>query len=203
MSTEPRLSRRLGSPRPAARMAILMALFAIAPFAAIADQHAATAPNTRVADVSLADLDLSTPEGMRVARERLHTMAQRVCAERSGGKLSSEPTFVACVDSTLAGALGQINALRQVNGTSLRSVTRAANVSLADLDLSTLEGSRAAHERLEAMARRLCAELARGHDLSYQPNFDACVQDTLAGALAQANALAATKESRTARRGAP
>jgi len=204
MSTEPRLSRRLSSPRPAARMAILMAMFAIAPFAAIADQHAAIAPDTRVADVSLADLDLSTPEGMRVASERLHTMAQRVCAEPADTRgLSSQPNFVACVDSTLAGALRQINALRQVNATSRHSVTRAANVSLADLDLSTLEGSRAAHERLEAMARRLCGELARSNDLSYQPNYGACVHDTLAGALAQANALATVKEPRTARRSAP
>jgi UrcA family protein len=78
-----------------------------------------------------------------------------------------------------------------------------ADVSLADLDLSTLEGSRAAHERLEAMARRLCAELARSYDLSYQPNFAACVHDTLAGALAQANVLAAAKNTRTARRSAP
>jgi UrcA family protein len=190
-------------------MAILMALFAIAPLAAIADQHAATAPDTRVADVSLADLDLSTPEGMRVASERLHTMAQRVCAEPADNRaadnrgLWSQPNFVACVDSTLAGALRQINALRQVHGTSRHSVTRAANVSLADLDLSTLEGSSAAHERLEAMARRLCAELARSHDLLYQPNFAACVHDTLAGALAQANVLAAAKNTRTARRSAP
>ncbi len=82
-------------------------------------------------------------------------------------------------------------------------MTRAANVSLADLDLSTLEGSRAAYERLEAMARRLCAELAHSHDLSYQPNFAACVQDTLVGALAQANILAAAANTRTARRSAP
>ena len=204
MSTEPRLSRRSSGPRPAARMAILMALFAIAPFAAIADQHAAKAPDTRVADVSLADLDLSTPEGMRVASERLHTMAQHVCAEPADNRgLSSQPNFVACVDSTLAGALRQLNALRQVKLTTRHSVTRAANVSLADLDLSTLEGSRAARERLEAMARRLCAELARNNDLTYQPNYGACVHDTLAGALAQANVLAAAKNTRTARRSAP
>lgn len=48
-----------------------------------------------------------------------------------------------------------------------------------------------------------CAELARGNDLAYQPNFGACVHDTLAGALAQANALAAAKDTRTARRSAP
>ncbi|HWS62679.1 MAG TPA: UrcA family protein [Steroidobacteraceae bacterium] len=204
MSTEPRLYRRSGDPRPAARTAILIALFAIAPFAAIADQHAATAPDTRVADVPLADLDLSTPEGMRVASERLHTMAQRVCSQPADNRgLSSQPNFVACVDGTLAVALRQINALRQIKVTTRHSVTRAANVSLADLDLSTLEGSRAARERLEAMARRLCAELARSNDLSYQPNYGACVHDTLAGALAQVNALAAAKESRIARRSAP
>jgi len=203
MNTQSTLPR-LGGRHTAAGAAILMALFGIVPVATLADQPAAAAAVSRVADVSLADLDLATAEGMRVARERLHTMAQRVCAEPAGsGGLSSEPTFVACIDSTLAGALRQINALRQVNGTSRHSVTRAANVSLADLDLSTLEGSRAAHERLEAMARRLCAELARGHDLSYQPNFAACVQDTLAGALTQANVLAAAKNTRTAGRSAP
>jgi UrcA family protein len=203
MNTASPLPRCFRGRHSATGAAMLMALFGILPVGTIADQPATAAAVSRVAEVSLADLDLSTPEGLRVARDRLHTMAQRVCTGPAGRGLSSEPTFGTCVDSTLAGALRQINALRQVNGTSRHSVTRAANVSLADLDLSTLEGSRAAHERLEAMARRLCAELARGHDLSYQPNFDACVQDTLAGALAQANALAATKESRTARRGAP
>jgi UrcA family protein len=194
---------RLGGQHIAAVAVILMALIWIVPVATIADQPAAAAAVSRVADVWLADLDLATAEGMRVARDRLHTMAQRVCAEPAGGAFSSEPTFVACVDSTLAGALRQINALRQTNGTSRHSVTRAANVSLADLDLSTLEGSLAAHERLEAMARRLCAELARSHDLLYQPNFAACVHDTLGGALAQANVLAAAQNTRTARRSAP
>ena len=204
MNTQSPLPRRPGGRHSAAGAAILMALFGIAPVATIADQHAATAALSRVADVSLADLDLSTPEGMRAARERLHTMAERVCAEPADSRgPSSQPKFVACVDSTLTNALKQINALRQINATTRQSVTRAANVSLADLDLSTLEGSRAARERLEAMARRLCAELARSGELSYQPNYAVCVHDTLAGALAQANVLAAAKESRTARRSAP
>jgi UrcA family protein len=186
-----------------------MVLFGILPVGTTADQPVTADAVSRVADVALADLDLSTPEGMRVARDRLHTMAQRVCAELGSRGLSSQPTLAACVDSTVANALWQIdalkqiNALRQVNGTSRHSVTRAVNISLADLDLSTLEGYRAAHERLEAMARRLCAELARSHELSYQPNFAACVHDTLAGALAQANVLAAAKITRTARRSAP
>jgi UrcA family protein len=198
MTTESPLPRCFRGRHTATAAAILMVLFGILPVGTSADQPAAAAAVSRVADVSLADLDLSTPRGLRVARDRLHTMAQRLCAEPAGGGgLSPEPIFVTCVDSTLA------RALRQINMTTRHSVTRAANVSLADLDLSTLEGSRAAHERLEAMARRLCADLGRSHELSYQPNFAACVQDTLAGALAQANALAAATNTRTARRSAP
>jgi len=103
----------------------------------------------------------------------------------------------------LAGALRQIDALKQINATSSHSVTRAANVSLADLDLSTLEGSRAAQERLESMARRVCTELARNHELTYQPNYAACVHDTLAGAWAQANVIRAANDRRTAQRATP
>lgn len=168
--------------------------------AADALKDSLTAQDTRVADVSLADLNLSTSDGMRVARERLHAMAQRICAGHADiPGLSSSPNFVACVDSTLAGALRNIRTLGPTNETTRNSVTRAANVSLADLNLSTSEGFRVAHERLEAMARRLCAELARSKDLSYRPNWAACVNDTIAGPLAQAKVLAAEKETRIAR----
>ena len=203
MNTETHLSRPSRRIQASVRSLIFTALIAMAPVAAYADQHAATAANTRVADVSLADLNLSTSEGMRVARERLHAMAQRICAGHADNRgPSSRPNFIACVDSTVAGALGNISTL-QSNATVRNSVTRAANVSVADLDLSTMEGSRVARERLEAMARRLCAELARSNDLSYRPNWAACVTDTIAGALAQAKVLAAEKETRVARRLAP
>jgi UrcA family protein len=181
---------------------VMIALVAMAPVAANADQRAVTASTSRVTDVSLADLDLSTPDGMRVARERLHTMAQRICAGPENRGLTSQPQLVACVDATVAGALGGIS-MHQTNATVRNSVTRAANVSLADLDLSTMEGSRVARERLEAMARRLCSELARSKDLSYRPNWAACVNDTSANALAQANVLAAQKATLIARRIAP
>src|SRR3984893_6402265 len=195
---------RLGGRHTTARAAILVALFGIVPVGAIADQRAAPTSVTRVEDVALADLDLSTPEGMRVARDRLHTMAQRVCAAPADNRVpSSQPTFAACVDRTVGNALRQIDALGRTKAAVRNSVTLGANVSLADLDLSTLEGSRAAHERLEAMARRLCGELARRYGLSYQPNYAACVHDTLVGALAQADVLAAARNPRTVRRGAP
>jgi UrcA family protein len=71
---------------------------------------------------------------------------------------------------------------------------RAAKVSLADLDLSTPTGQRAARERLHQIARRLCSQVADAQDLSHQPNFVACVDETLASALQQLNGptLAAT-----------
>jgi UrcA family protein len=83
--------------------------------------------------------------------------------------------------------------------------TRVGRVSLADLDLSTSEGTRAAYERLHAMARLLCMRLEDDHDLGQQPNFVACVDDTLANALLQLNSLVrmAVQNSRTARSIAP
>jgi UrcA family protein len=204
MNTRSILSGRLGAPHTASGAAILMTLFGIVPVGTIADQSAATATVSSVADVPLADLNLSTPEGMRLARDRLYTVAGRVCAERSGSrKPSLQSALGACVNGTVAKALRQIDALKQADTTVRYLVIRAVHVSLADLDLSTLEGARIARERLEAMVRRLCGEVVRRQDLSYRADFAACVQDTLAEALAQADALAADSNARTARRSAP
>jgi UrcA family protein len=71
-------------------------------------------------------------------------------------------------------------------------VTRSAKVSLAGLDLSTLDGARAARERLRGTARRLCAQVADDLDLSHQSNFVACVDETLAAALRQAAKIGAS-----------
>ena len=204
MNAQSILASRFTGRRTASGAAIVMALFGIVPVGTIADQRAATTTPSSVADVSLSDLNLSTPEGIRLARDRLHAMAERLCADRGGGREpSAQPAFGACVDSTVTSALRHIDALRQAHVTVLNSVTLGASVPLADLDLSTLEGAGIARQRLDAMARRLCGELARRQDLSYQPNYAACVHDTLAGALAQADAIAAARNSRTARRTAP
>jgi UrcA family protein len=183
--------------------AILMSLCAIVSVGSIADQPAAT--ETMSADVSLSDLDLSTPQGMRQTRDRLHAMAERICADESGGReRSPQPTFGACVDSTVANALRHIDALRQTHMTVLGTVTLGAGVSLADLDLSTPEGAATARRRLGAIARRLCGQLARRQDLAYPASYAACVQDTLARTLARADDLAAARTTeRTARRSAP
>lgn len=168
--------------------------------AAAAGEPATMPAVSRVWDVSLTDLNLSTPAGVKAARERLRAMAQRVCTQHADGPM---PNFAACVESTLAGALRQVGALKQINATARHAITRAASVSLADLDLSTPEGSSAAHERLEATARRLCSELARDHELTYQPDFATCVHDALTGAWAQANVIRAATDTRTAQRAKP
>jgi UrcA family protein len=204
MNAQSILASRFSGRHTASGAAIAMALFGIVPVGTIADQRAATTPPSSVAEVSLSDLNLSAPEGIRLARDRLHAMAERLCADRGGGRgASSQPAFGACVDSTVANALRHIDALRQNHVSVLNSVTLGARVPLADLDLSTLEGAGIARQRLDAMARRLCGELARRPDLSYQPNYAACVHDTLAGALAQADAIAAARNMRSARRTAP
>jgi len=204
MNTQSVPSGRFGGRYTACGAAILMTLFGIVPVDTRADQRPAATTVSSVADVSLSDLNLSTPEGMRLARDRLHSMAERLCADRDGGREpASQPALGACVDTTVANALRHIDALRQAHMTVLNSVTLGASVSLADLDLSTLEGARIARQRLDAMARRLCDELARRRDLSYQRNDAACIQETLAGALAQADAVAAARNTRSARRSAP
>jgi UrcA family protein len=71
-------------------------------------------------------------------------------------------------------------------------VIRSAKVSLAGLDLSTPDGTRAARERLRGTARRLCAQVADDLDLSHQSNFVACVDETLAAALRQATEISAS-----------
>lgn len=199
MNTHSILSIGLGGRHTAYGAAIVMALLGLVPVVSIADQEAATKTGSTVGDVPLSDLDLSTPEGMRLARDRLHAMAERLCATRGGSRNpSSQTAYGACVNSTVANALRGIGALRQTDTTARSSVTLGARVSLADLDLSTLEGERVAQQRLEAMARRLCGELARRQDLSYQPDRAACVHDTLDSAWAQANVIRAANDRRTA-----
>jgi len=176
-----------------------MALFGIVSVGTFADQPAATKPIS-VVDVSLADLNLSTSQGMRLTRERLRTVAERICAGAAGGETPSRPAFGACVDGTVANALQHIEALRQSHLAVRNTVTVGASVSLADLDLSTLEGADTARQRLDAMVRRLCGELARRRDLLYPPSYAACVHESLTRALAQADVVAAAGNPRTASR---
>jgi UrcA family protein len=63
--------------------------------------------------------------------------------------------------------------------------TASARVTLDDLDLNTPLGLETARQRLHAMARNVCDRVSDDLDLSHQPNFVKCVDDTLANALRQ------------------
>lgn len=67
---------------------------------------------------------------------------------------------------------------------------RTATVSIADLDISTQGGMRAARDRLQATARRLCLQVADPKDRSSHDNFLACIDETMTAALQQLQRLA-------------
>ncbi len=204
MNMELRFWHGLATRRAFCGAALLTALFVVVPLRTFAAQPAAPAAESRVAEVPLADLDLSTAEGRRLARDRLHTMAERVCADRTGGiEASSAPAFKACVESTVATAARHIEVRKPTHLQLRNSVTVAEGVSLADLDLSTLQGTHIARQRLEKMARRVCDQLAQRPDVAFRMDYPACLHDTFSGALAQAEAIAAARNKRIAQRGAP
>jgi UrcA family protein len=121
MNTEMKLSRRCGW-KAAARTAALIALSTIPPLAAIADERLPPVLETRAVKVSLADLELSTPEGMHVAYERLHQVARQLCLGFKGIRnIAHQPkTFVRYVDEAVA------DALQQVKGPTLAAGEKAS-----------------------------------------------------------------------------
>jgi UrcA family protein len=66
------------------------------------------ANGTSVMVVSIADLDVLSPEDALIARERIHNAARRVCGQLTG---SQDPAsiYAKCVNDATAGALRQIN----------------------------------------------------------------------------------------------
>jgi UrcA family protein len=89
-----------------------------------------TAPVARSAKVSLAGLDLSTPDGARAARERLRGTARRLCAQVADDlDLSHQSNFVACVDETLAAALRQATEISASTATAKAALTRARSIT--------------------------------------------------------------------------
>jgi UrcA family protein len=72
---------------------------------------------------------------------------------------------------------------------------RTAVVSVADLDLATEAGMQVARARLHATARRLCRRVVDPWAVSHQQDYVACVDATLAAALAQLPAPAVAANS--------
>ena len=67
--------------------------------------------------------------------------------------------------------------------------TRSAKVTLADLDLSTIEGQQIAQQRLQEIARTLCTRVTDELDLSHHENYVRCVDAAGAKAGEQLHAL--------------
>jgi UrcA family protein len=87
----------------------VMALHANASLAADGQQSSVPALEKRLAVVSLADLDTSTPQGAQAARERLRATARRLCSQlQDSWDLGHQPHFVACVEGALQRALHQL-----------------------------------------------------------------------------------------------
>jgi UrcA family protein len=184
------------------RTAVLTVLCVLGSATAMAQRPPAAVESASV-KTSLAGLDLSTPEGMAVARERVHKAARRACSRvEHSTDLPSPSKFIECVDATMTSALQQLSNPKplQANATPAVVVKPAAvvgfpqaiskTVSFADLDLSTPEGAQAAHGRLQQAARKLCSQVADELDLSYQANFSACVETAMAQALPKVEELA-------------
>ena len=177
--------------------AVAFTLFA-APTASVAWAADSILPNGgRAAPVSVADLDTSTIEGQLIAQERVRSKARTLC-DRIFDPLDLGPHehYVQCVATATDQAMRRILAAgfaRAVKippapgafgNTSIRKDGQAprARVSLTDLDLSTAQGVRAAHERLHEAARRLCAAIAEESDVSHEPNFVTCVGQMMVNA---------------------
>ena len=95
MYTETCRPRRPFRPHTSVGTFAMFALFGLAPAAALADPPAVPVTATRSTKVPLADLDLDTPAGARVAYERIRRVAERLCDDRGrtlGAGTTQRPT---------------------------------------------------------------------------------------------------------------
>ena len=99
--------------RPSLRAVVAAAcigLPAIAPLVAFADPPTAEPPRTLESKVSLSDLDLSTPEGVRAAHKRLRQKAEYLCRQLGDSvRTTYRWTHAACVQATLADAIQRLS----------------------------------------------------------------------------------------------
>lgn len=91
---------------------------------------------------------------------------------------------------------------QQRSGGEFEKVTLDRRISVADLDLSTPEGVKDLHARIDAAARAQCNEIRTlSHPLTtqaqgYEHLNDNCVKDAVASARKQADTMVAAAESK-------
>lgn len=87
----------------------LMALQSSVSLGADGQQPSDPVLDKRVAPVSLADLNLATPQGAQTARDRLRETARQLCSRVQDSRdLGHQQHFVACVQEALADALRHV-----------------------------------------------------------------------------------------------
>lgn len=94
---------------------------------------------------------------------------------------------------TLAGTMANVtdSVLANPSRATAAAESATATVSLADLDLSTPEGYRAASARLAKVAQRLCRKLGDNRRVSHWATYADCCRETLANALRQVKPVVA------------
>jgi UrcA family protein len=93
--------------------AAIWLLSAAAAVAAPPDPRPAT--DARASTISLADLDLATPDGVRLARKRITAVAQRLCWQMGdANRASNRATVSACVRDAVAESMKSVSAPKMV-----------------------------------------------------------------------------------------
>jgi UrcA family protein len=190
--------------RSTLRAAALIAACLAVPIAALSQQATVAVPPS-AAKVSLADLDLTTSDGIAAARDRLQGTARLSCSQQLDNlEPSHRVDFLSCVDNSLIHELKQVNSKARAAILAHNSAwptaaddgtlsqpresapdTSVVAVSIADLDLLSPQGVLIARERIHNTARRLCSQLNSSQGpASY---YSHCVNDATAGALRQIN----------------
>ena len=96
----------------AGRLASAVGAMALVPILCAANPRAIVQPDTGVATVSVADLDLSKPDGARIARRRLEVAAIRLCRGFSDSRRVADfATLADCSRDAVADALRHVNSL--------------------------------------------------------------------------------------------
>ena len=95
--------------------------------ASVAQESSAPLTVTGTAKVSLIGLDLSTPDGVRAARQRVRAAAQRVCAKvADSADMSTRLNYLTCIDNAMAPAVAQIEAFA-IKSSAQRLANSAGN----------------------------------------------------------------------------
>jgi UrcA family protein len=98
-------------------------------------------------------------------------------SERSDGTKATPILMALCT----MGLVAAVDAQRPASADDVRM----AKVWVADLDLGTTDGMKAAQARVSQAARHLCTQVAQMDDLSRHANYLACVDASVTAAMQQ------------------